>query len=107
MLRRLWPALLILALLSGRAEAEALITSARPDDVSVTIYRAPDRGYGGIQADNLAGFALVTERRTVTLPAGPAVIRFEGVAGNILPESAIIADLPRGHKSRNQRADSG
>jgi len=104
-MRRLWPALLILALLSGKAGAETLIRSARPDDVSVTIYRAPDRGDGGIQADNLAGFALVTERRTVTLPAGAAVIRFEGVAGNILPESAIIADLPRDVIEKNLDAD--
>lgn len=103
--RRLWPALLASALLGGRADADALITSARPDKVSVTIYRAPLRGTDPIDAEDLAGFALVTERRTVTLPAGPAVVRFEGVAGNILPESAIVADLPRDVIEKNLDAD--
>jgi len=103
--RRLWPTFLVFGLLGGRAGADVLITSVRPETVSVTIYRAPFRGAGAIDADNLAGFALVTERRTVTLPAGPAVVRFEGVAGNILPESAIIADLPRDVIERNLDAD--
>jgi len=99
-----WPALLLLALSSGGAGAPRLVTSARPDDASVTIYRAPDRGYGMIE-DNPAGFALVTERRTVTLPPGTAVIRFEGVAGNILPESALVSDLPRDVIEKNLDAD--
>lgn len=101
---RLWPAWLFLILLGGKAGADALVTSARPDSVSVTIYRAPYR-FGAIDADNPEGFALITERRTVTLPAGAAVIRFEGVAGNILPESAVIADLPRDVIEKNLDAD--
>lgn len=104
-MRPSWLAWLLL-LPTGIGDAQRVVTSAGPDDVSVTIYRAPDRRPGReIDADDPAGFALVTERRTVTLPAGPAVIRFEGVAGNILPESAIVADLPRDVIEKNLDAD--
>ena len=41
----------------------------------------------------------------MTLPAGAAVIRFEGVAGKILPESTVVADLPSGVNEKNLDAD--
>ena len=53
----------------------------------------------------LRGFALVTETRRVTIPAGDGVIRFEGVAGGILPESAIVTGLPDGIVEKNQDAN--
>ncbi len=53
----------------------------------------------------LRGFALVTETRRVTIPAGDGVIRFEGVAGGILPESAIVTGLPDGVVEKNQDAN--
>ena len=53
---------------------------------------------------SLRGFALVTETRRVTIPAGDGVIRFEGVAGGILPESAIVTGLPDGVVEKNQDA---
>lgn len=84
----------------------AAVTSAGPERVSVTLYRAPGRSTeDSIDRDSPEGFALITETRTVTLPAGPAVIRFEGVAGNILPESALIAGLPDGVEEKNLDAD--
>ncbi len=97
---------ILAAFLATPATAQTIVTSPGPTSVSVTIYRAPHRGADeAIDRDDPEGFALVTETRTVSLPAGPAVIRFEGVAGNILPESAIVADLPSGVREKNLDAD--
>jgi hypothetical protein len=91
---------------SAQTVPVAVVTSAGPERVSVTLYRAPNRSMeNSIDRDDPQGFALITETRTVTLPAGPAVIRFEGVAGNILPESALIAGLPDGVEEKNLDAD--
>jgi hypothetical protein len=101
-------ALLLLFVLAGAvpARAQTVITSAGPDKVSVTLYRDPNRGaQSAINRSYPQGFALVTETRTVTIPAGPAVIRFEGVAGNILPESALVSGLPDGVEEKNLDAN--
>ena len=90
-MRRLFLALLMLA---GPAGAQTVVTSAAPDAASVTIYCDPGRGDDAIDRDDPGGFALVSERRRVRLPAGPAVLRFEGVAGGILPASAVVTGLP-------------
>jgi hypothetical protein len=108
--RAVFLALAIAALWPGVAPAQTsepaapltVVTSAGPDSVSVTLYRDPDRdGDRAIDRDDPSGFALITETRTVTLPAGSAVIRFEGVAGNIMPESALVAGLPTGVEEKN------
>ena len=73
-------ALLLLLVLAGAmpARAQTVITSAGPDTVSVTLYRDPNRDTeSAINRSYPQGFALITETRTVTIPAGPAVIRFE------------------------------
>lgn len=82
------------------------VTSGGPDAVSVTVYRAPDRpAKQAMELRWLRGYALITETRTITIPAGDATIRFEGVAGGILPESAIVTGLPAGVREKNQDAD--
>ena len=100
---------LIAGLLLGAAAAPAagqsIARSAGPQSVAVTVYRAPGRGAD--QAMNLQwlnGYALVTERRRVSIPAGTSDLRFEGVAGGILPESAIVTGLPDGVVEKNQDA---
>jgi hypothetical protein len=95
------------ALLCGAGTAHAqLVTSPGPDTVSVTIYRAPHRDADQeLELDWLEGFALVTETRRVSIPAGRATIRFEGVAARILPESAILTGLPDGVREKNLDAD--
>jgi hypothetical protein len=101
-------ALLLLFVLAGvvPARAQTVVTSAGPDKVSVTLYRDPNRGaQSAINRSYPQGFALITETRTVTIPAGPAVIRFEGVAGNILPESALVSGLPDGVEEKNLDAN--
>ena len=46
------------------------IKAGPPVDVSVTVYRNPDRDEGGFYLDELGGFALITETRRVVLPPG-------------------------------------
>lgn len=95
-----------MALLSTGATAQSVITSDKPETIAVTLYRAPDRPPGQpIDRGAAQGFALITETRTIALPAGPAVIRFEGVAGNIMPETAIVAGLPQDVAEKNLDAD--
>ncbi len=97
------PGALALVLLPAAALAQQVVTSNRPDGVSVTVYRAPDRGSG--EAINLGwpgGYALITETRQVTVPAGVSIVRFEGVAEGIIPVSAIVSGLPGGVIEKNR-----
>jgi hypothetical protein len=73
-------------------------------DRSVTIYRAPNGVSGSLDLNELGGFALVTEIRTVSIPAGESRVRFEGVADGIEPASAIITGLPAGVLEKNHDA---
>ena len=86
---------LILALLLAAAMPVAAaaqpVTSAGPEKVAVTIYRNPGRSADDeLELSWLNGFALVSETRTIAIPAGRATIRFEGVAGGIVPETAVV-----------------
>lgn len=82
---------LALALIPAPALAQsAPVTSAGPDKVAVTFYRDPYRGSGEIDRTSPGSFALIVETRTVDLPPGEAVVRFEGVAGGIVPKTAIL-----------------
>src|SRR6204780_5105651 len=76
----------------------------QPSAVSVTVYRAPGRGSGSINLDALQGFALISETRTVHLPAGRSRLRFEGVADGIEPASAIVTGFPGGEIEKNRDA---
>ncbi|MFD2579927.1 hypothetical protein ACFSTD_17935 [Novosphingobium colocasiae] len=92
--------------MSGRGAQTAVVTSAAPDAVAVTIYRAPSRAAdAAMDLDWLEGYALITETRTVDVPAGEATIRFEGVAGGMLPETALVTGLPQGVREKNLDAD--
>ena len=84
------------AVASGATEAAGPVS-----DVSVTIYRAPYRGGASFDLDELAGFALVTETRRISIPAGASRLRFEGVAEGIQPATAIISGLPSGLLEKN------
>ena len=88
------------------AAEEPTVVSAGPEAVGVTIYRAPDRSADtAMNLGWLEGYALITETRTVEIPAGAATIRFEGVAGGMLPESALVTGLPAGVSEKNLDAD--
>lgn len=91
---------------SAPAMAQGVVTSSAPDSVSISVYRAPDRDSDRAMDLNwLEGYALITERRTVQIPAGKATIRFEGVAAGLFPESAIVTGLPSGVREKNLDAD--
>lgn len=103
-----WFALLLaLALTSFAlpAKAQSVVTASRPTNVSVTVYRDPNRDEGGeIDLGYLSGFAVITETRTVTLPAGASTIRFEGVSGGMVAVSAVVTGLPGGVVQKNRDA---
>lgn len=106
---RAWPLLAwgaaLLAPTSALAQASPpVVVSAKIDDAGVTVYRAPNRGAGPINPNWPQGFAFITETRTVTLPAGTSVLRFEGVAEGLLPETAVISGLPDGVIEKNRDA---
>ena len=107
MIRALRIGLLALAaLLVPCATLAETVTSPGPATVSVSVYRAPDRGVDtAMQLGDLQGYALITETRSINIPAGDGVIRFEGVAGGILPESAIVTGLAEGVIEKNQDAN--
>lgn len=82
----------MLALSPSLAAAQAIVVSPKPDKVAVTVYRDPN-GSGAMEVGWLNGFALVTETRRVSLPAGEVDLRFEGVAGGLIPQSAVVSGL--------------
>src|SRR5471032_211557 len=87
--RLLLQPILALAAMQATAATKATDTLAeQPTELSVTVYRTPDRESGSIDLSYLGGFALVSETRTVHLPAGLSRLRFEGVADGIEPVSA-------------------
>ena len=100
-MRRL--ALLLLTLASAPAFGGTVV-SRDVSDVSVTIYRDPNRREGEMQRDWPDGYALISETRTITIPAGESTIRFEGVAEGLLPETAIITGLPKAVREKNRDA---
>ena len=96
---------LALTLAAASAAAQTIVTSPGPDRVSVTVYRAPDRWPGqALDLTWLNGFALISETRRISIPAGDSEIRFEGVAGGIHPQSAIVTGFPGAVAERNRDA---
>jgi len=80
------------------------VLAGPPTDLSVTIYRAPHRTSGSLMLESLAGFALVSETRTISVPAGESRIRFEGVADGIDAASAMLTGLPAQLLEKNRDA---
>ena len=87
----------------ARPDAPMVVSSVLKD-VAITVYRAPNRGAGPINPNWPQGFALVTETRVVTLPAGTSVLRFEGVSEGLLPETAVVSGMPDGVREKNRDA---
>lgn len=90
---------LLWLLCAAPAAAAPVVVSPAPDAVAVTVYR--NSSDDALDLDWLQGFALISETRRFTLPAGESVIRFEGVAGGIIPASAIVRGLPAGVGEKN------
>ncbi|HEU4705204.1 MAG TPA: hypothetical protein VFS45_05825, partial [Sphingomicrobium sp.] len=64
----------------------------------------PDRGLRPLNLHWLGGYALVSETRRVTLPAGTSELRFEGVTAGIVPQSAIVTGLGDAVLEKNRDA---
>ena len=72
------PLLAFGGLLQAARAAEDGIAADAPHALAVTVYRSPQRESGSIELNDLEGFALITETRTVHLQAGMTRLRFEG-----------------------------
>ena len=93
----------MLIALPSLAAAQAIVASPRPDTVAVTVYRDP-YGSGELNLDWLQGFALISETRRVSLPAGEIDLRFEGVAAGLIPQSAVVSGLGNAVIEKNRDA---
>ena len=69
------------------------VVSATPDAVRVTLYRGDALPFAIRQLTG-GGLALITETRTVALPAGPARLELRGVADTLVPQSVRLSGLP-------------
>lgn len=101
--------LLVLLLLPAPVLARETVSASSPQDLSVTVYRDPDRAERplptALSSASLNGFAMISETRTVVLPAGPSTIRFEGVAEGMVAVTAIVTGLPGGVIEKNRNGD--
>ncbi|WP_300973164.1 hypothetical protein [Sphingomonas sp. LHG3406-1] len=95
---------LLLATLAVPAAAQVPVVSPAPERVGVTVYRDLDRGNARPNLRWLNGYALISETRTISIPAGDSELRFEGVASGIVPQSAIVGGVPEGLLERNRDA---
>ncbi|MBL0923007.1 MAG: hypothetical protein IBJ12_00885 [Sphingomonadaceae bacterium] len=96
--------MLVSVAIGSPVAAQTVVVSPEPEAVSLTVYRGQKYGNAPIDPNWPTGYALVTETRTVSIPAGESIIRFEGVAEGMFPESAIVTGLPRGVKEKNRDA---
>jgi hypothetical protein len=91
---------LSLALLPALVLAD--MVSPAPDAVRITIYRSPrndvvpyaDLEHYDFDYADSSGLVMVSETRTVEIPAGTSVIVFRGVADAIVPQTAALEGLP-------------
>jgi hypothetical protein len=98
------PGAALLLAFAAVTASPSIVTSADPTDLAVTVYRDPNRSSGGIDPAWPPGYALVSETRSIRVPAGESVIRFEGVSEGLMPETAIVAGLPNGVREKNRDA---
>lgn len=104
--KRLALAAILSVLTPSPLSAREIIDASPPTDLSVTIYRNPDRDPDEpLDRDYPQGFALISETRRVTLPEGESTIRFEGVAEGMIGVSAIVTGLPGGTIEKNRNAE--
>lgn len=95
----------LVALAATPLGARDVVDASPPTDLSVTIYRNPDRESDeALQRNYPQGFAMISETRRVTLPMGESTIRFEGVAEGMIGVSAIVTGLPGGTIEKNRNA---
>jgi hypothetical protein len=97
---------LVAALILPTSALADTVASPGPDKVAVTLYRGGDGPFQSLdewqREEAMAkGLILVTETRTVFLPAGRHTLRFDGVADALIPQSATVEGLPGPAIERN------
>jgi hypothetical protein len=95
---------LIALAVAAPVAAQNVVVSPVAETISMTVYRDPYRGENPINRNWPGGYALITETRTISIPAGESVIRFEGVSEGLFPETAIVTGLPHGVREKNRDA---
>ncbi|QDH74102.1 DUF4139 domain-containing protein [Brevundimonas sp. M20] len=106
---RLALAVALIAGLATPAWGQTQSLSARPDGTTLVIYRfnpidtssTLDELRSATRHVSTDGLAMIVESRTVDVPAGEAILRFEGLTPGIIPESAAIDGLPGEVLERN------
>jgi len=103
----------LISLLAAPAFAQTTSTSEKADTATVVIYR--DRPVDTVELIERSrqswsrldreGLALIVETRTIDVPSGDAVIRFEGVSTGIVPQSVTIEGLPSAVLEQNADFD--
>ncbi|HEY0686324.1 MAG TPA: hypothetical protein VGD45_28565 [Steroidobacter sp.] len=90
---RLWISLL--ASLVGSVSAADVVSNAI-DATELTVYRDTNRGTDelSLNDDRSNGLAMVTETRTIEVPAGASTIQFRGVVDSIVPQTAKLEGIP-------------
>jgi hypothetical protein len=78
--------------------AAADIVSPAPKSVQITIYRDPNINLHapldeGVYQQAFTGLAMISETRTIRVPAGVSTLVFRGVADAIVPQTAAIDGL--------------
>lgn len=96
---------LALTALTSPAWAD-VIASPKAETTAVTLYRGASRAFQTLQPWQREqalkrGLIMVTETRTITLPAGRHTLRFDAVADGLIPQSAAVEGLPGGTVERN------
>ncbi|MES2056981.1 MAG: hypothetical protein V4564_13680 [Pseudomonadota bacterium] len=94
----------VLLVAASPVAAQTIVQSEKIDAISVTLYRDPGRREGAADGNWPGGYALITETRTIALPAGRTTIRFAGVSEGMMPETAIVTGLPRRVDEKNRDA---
>lgn len=88
------PWLLLLASLVG-ATSVADVISDVVEATELTIYRDNGRGNEPLSLEgSSSGIAMITETRTIDIPAGQSTIQFRGVADGIVPQTAALEGVP-------------
>lgn len=103
----------LISLLAAPALAQTVSTSEKADVATVVIYRDQpvdtvdlmERSRQSWNRLDREGLALIVETRTIDVPAGDAVIRFEGVSTGIVPQSVTIEGLPSAVLEQNADFD--
>jgi hypothetical protein len=93
---------LVLTLALWPTVVPADVVSPAPDAVRVTIYRSPRNEvtsyayeeHEDVEYADASGLVMVSETRTVEIPAGTSVVVFRGVADAIVPQTAALEGLP-------------